>query len=117
MTAHRSLAALLAVALFSGCASLSKSERAFIAASALDTATTAHAIDQGLTERNPALTIAGDDAASVVLTSVVFTTAYVLALRKLGKKQPKLADALLWSGASLRGIAAAANASATNEVD
>jgi len=109
-------AAILATALLTGCASMTRAEKACLAASVADVAATAVALEGSRGhEANPALTLAGGDAATVVVTSAIVTTGWMLAMRKMRKRWPETVRRLNWACAGLRGGAALANLDKTGE--
>ena len=106
----KKLLALL-VALCTGCASMPLSEKAYLAASAADLATTHYGISEhGGYEANPLLRVVGDDADAVLITGAVLTVGWWLYAKWLRKKQgDRTGDALFWLGTGVRLAAASWN--------
>ena len=104
MNASRSIAALSVLALLSGCAT-TRAEKACIVASVADLASTAYALESSDTAReaNPALTIAGDDTATALVTSALVSVGWLALMRKLAKRDPETAAGLHWTCAGVRG--------------
>ena len=69
------VALVLAVSLLAGCASSHRTNdlRLYATLAAADAVTTYVGIERGLEEANPLMTVAGDDAAQVALTSAVIS--------------------------------------------
>jgi hypothetical protein len=95
--------------LASGCASMSPAERGCIVASAADLASTVAGLNAGATESNPMLTVGGEDAAMVVLTSAALTTAWIAITRKIRRKHPGQARAMFNLCTGLRSAVALHN--------
>lgn len=107
----------LSLALLCGCASLQEGEGWAIGASVADVASTAYGMNRGAEEMNPILTLGGDEAAQVLVTSAVVSTSIHLLLRKLWKKYPRELQARHWlTWAGLRGGAAAWNTYQIQEI-
>ena len=90
-----------------GCASMRPSEKAFVMSSFGDLGTTYYAVEHdGAVEVNPVLLLAGDDAATVVLTSAALTVGWFYFVRWIREHSgDKKADRLLWLGTSVRAAA------------
>ena len=107
---RRAVALLLVAALgLSGCASYSTSEKAFLWASAADLVSTYAAMDRGAHEANPVMTLAGDDKATVIVTSALLTLGISALIHRRARKNPLEADFMAKTLATLRGTAAAIN--------
>lgn len=111
----KTLASLLALLSLASCASFSTAERACIVASVADVATTLHGIENGAREANPALTLAGEDAATVAVTRGLFTLGWISLTRSIARKNPKQAKALNWTCAGAGFGASAWNLSVVSE--
>lgn len=99
------------VTLFTSCASVPLSEKAYLVASAADLATTHYGISKyGGYEANPVLRLAGDDADAVLISGAVLTVGWWLYVKWLKKKHgEKTGDSLFWLGTGVRLAAASWN--------